>query len=63
MAVLRYPKRINLDGATSSEDVDEQARALAKQRLAVLASREPWPPKKTATSAVVPELRERDRAV
>ena len=62
-AVLRYPKRVNLDGSTSDEDVDEQPRGLAKERLAVLASREPRPPKKTATLPVAPEHRERDRAV
>jgi sRNA-binding protein len=62
-AVLRHPKRTNLDGSASDEDVHEQARGLAKERLAVLASREPRPPKKTATLPVAPEHRERDRAV
>jgi sRNA-binding protein len=37
-AVLAYPKRINLDGSTSDEEVDERARLAAKERLAVLAA-------------------------
>jgi hypothetical protein len=35
-AALHHPKRINLDGSTSDEEVDEKARGLAKERLAVL---------------------------
>jgi sRNA-binding protein len=37
-AVLAHPKRINLDGSTSDEEVDDKARLLATERLAVLAS-------------------------
>jgi sRNA-binding protein len=62
-AVLRYPTRINLDGSPSTEEVDEQARGLAKERLAVLASREPRTPKKTDAKPLVPAHRERDSAV
>jgi sRNA-binding protein len=40
-AVLAHPKRINLDGSASDEEVDERARLAAKERLAVLASRPP----------------------
>jgi hypothetical protein len=38
-AVLAHAKRINLDGSASDEEVDDKARTLAKERLAVLASR------------------------
>jgi sRNA-binding protein len=53
-AVLAHPKRINLDnldGSASDEEVDEKARALAKEQLAVLASRPPRAQKKAATPA------------
>jgi hypothetical protein len=39
--VLAHAKRINLDGSASDEEVDDKARTLAKERLAVLASRPP----------------------
>src|ERR1700678_3488446 len=52
-AVLRYPKRVNLDGSTSDEDVDEKAQGLAKQQLTVLASRELRPPKNATTTPAV----------
>ena len=32
-AILRYPKRINLDGSPSGEEIDNAARATAKARL------------------------------
>jgi hypothetical protein len=50
--VLAHPKRINLDGSASDEEVDDKARALAKERLAVLASRPPPTKKKAAPPAV-----------
>ena len=50
--VLARPKRINLDGSASDEEVDDKARALAKERLAVLASRPPPTQKKAAPPAV-----------
>jgi hypothetical protein len=31
--LLAHPKRINLDGSTSHEEVDEKARALAKEEV------------------------------
>jgi sRNA-binding protein len=54
-AVLAHSKRINLDGSTSDDGVDDKARMLAKERLAVLASRPPPTQKKAAPPAVRPE--------
>jgi sRNA-binding protein len=54
-AVLAHPKRINLDGSTSDEEVDDKARLLATERLAVLASRPPRTQKQAAPSAAGPE--------
>jgi sRNA-binding protein len=54
-AVLAHPTRINLDGSAIDEEVDEKARALAKEQLAVLASRPPRAQKKAAPPAVRPE--------
>jgi hypothetical protein len=54
-AVLAHPKRINLDGSANDEEVDENARALAKEQLAVLASRPPRAQKKARPPAVGPE--------
>jgi sRNA-binding protein len=54
-AVLAHPKRINLDGSANDEEVDEKARALAKEQLAVLASRPPRAQKKARPPAVGPE--------
>jgi sRNA-binding protein len=51
-AVLAHSKRINLDGSTSDDGVDDKARMLAKERLAVLASRPPPTQKKAAPPAV-----------
>ena len=51
-AVLAHTKRINLDGSASDEEVDDKARTLAKERLAVLASRPPPTQKKAAPPAV-----------
>jgi sRNA-binding protein len=53
-AVLAHPKRINLDGSANDEEVDDKARALAKEQLAVLASR-PRAQKKAKPPAVGPE--------
>ena len=50
--VLAHPKRINLDGSASDGEVDEKARALAKEQLAVLASRPPRTQKKAAPPPV-----------
>jgi sRNA-binding protein len=61
-AVLAHPKRINLDGSACDEEVDEKARALAKEQLAVLASRPPRAQKKAATPAVRPERGEHGSA-
>ena len=49
---LAHPNRINLDGSASDEEVDDKARALAKERLAVLASRPPRTQKKAAPPPV-----------
>jgi sRNA-binding protein len=51
-AVLAHAKRINLDGSASDEEVDDKARTLAKERLAVLASR-PLPTQKKAAPPAV----------
>jgi hypothetical protein len=42
----------NLDGSPSDEEVDDKARLLAKERLAVLASRPPPTQKKAAPPPV-----------
>jgi hypothetical protein len=49
----------NLDGSPSDEEVDDKARLLAKERLAVLASRPPPTQKKAAPP---PVQRERGNA-
>jgi hypothetical protein len=49
--VLVHPKRINLDGSACDEDVDDKARALAKQQLDVPASRPPRAQKKARPPA------------
>jgi sRNA-binding protein len=38
-AVLRYTHRINLDGSASDEEIDDVARAMAKERLEKIAAR------------------------
>ena len=38
-AVLRYATRINLDGSASEEAVDDEARAMATERLEQIAAR------------------------
>jgi hypothetical protein len=53
--LLAHSKRINLDGSASDDGVDDKARMLAKERLAVLASRPPPTQKKAAPPAVRPE--------
>jgi sRNA-binding protein len=53
-AVLAHPKRINLDGSASDEEVDDNARALAKEQLAVLASRPARTQKKATPPAAGP---------
>jgi|SRR5580704_1053002 sRNA-binding protein len=58
-AVLAHSRRINLDGSPSDEEVDDKARLLAKERLAVLASRPPPTQKKAAPP---PVQRERGNA-
>jgi sRNA-binding protein len=39
-AILLYPKRINLDGSLSGEEIDDRSRALAKLRLEESAARQ-----------------------
>ena len=38
-AVLCYAQRINLDGSATGEEVDDEARARAKERLDKIAAR------------------------
>jgi hypothetical protein len=39
-AILRYPKRINLDGSPSDEEIDDRSRAAATARLEQRAERQ-----------------------
>jgi hypothetical protein len=51
-AVLRHKKRINLDGSTSDEEVDDEARRLARVRLDKLAANHPKRAEQTQVSVV-----------
>ncbi len=50
-AVLAHAMRINLDGSESELTVDDEARAMATARLAVIAARKAQEPERKAQEA------------
>src|ERR1700677_3639797 len=54
-AILRNTHRINLDGSASDEEIDDTARALAKERLEKIAARRAKDAEKSRSATVARE--------